>query len=247
MLAQPSVTNKITMTSVAIASPEDESKTVTLNVGGTIHQVSRSLIEIYPNTMLGRMIDKVWEKEGRNSFYIDRDGERFRYVLDYMRDGEIHVPMTVSRNVIQKELEYYGFENVRESTITAESLAEARKIFSSFSENMYEEVDAIDNAINECKDQIYQYEIQKSAIKTAHTLYVRSASSEGSKYFTVRLTNQTEIKIATTALSKSDKMSYLKKSLHAYGFVLEKVIDDRGESDSFFGCEQFVDFFLRIE
>jgi hypothetical protein len=164
-----------------------------------------------------------------------------------MRDGEIHVPMTVSRNVIQKELEYYGFENVRESSITVESLAEARKIFSNFSENIYEEVDAIDNAIKECKNKIYKYDIQKSAIKTAHTLYVRSARSEGRKRFKVRLTSQTDIQVAATALSKSDEMSCLKKGLRAYGFVLENVLNDNGENHSFYGLENFIDFFLRIE
>ena len=67
--------------------------TVRFNVGGTIYEVSRSLLEQHPNTMLARMVSKTWLSEEEDNerkdepLFIDRDRERFCYVLDFMRDG----------------------------------------------------------------------------------------------------------------------------------------------------------------
>jgi len=54
--------------------------------------------------------------------FVDRDGDRFRYVLDYMRDGQkVNLPiLTVAKEGFLKDLEYYGFENVNADTITTE-------------------------------------------------------------------------------------------------------------------------------
>jgi hypothetical protein len=95
-----------------------KTKTVKLDVGGTHYKVSRSLIESYPNTMLARLISKAWLVVDLDApIFIDRNGDRFQYVLDYMRDKEIHLPLCVSKASILRDLEYFGFDHVNPDTI----------------------------------------------------------------------------------------------------------------------------------
>lgn len=103
------------------------SSTIRLNVGGTSYEVSRSTIEKYPDTMLARMVSEAWSSDDgsdkdKKALFIDRDGERFRYVLDYMRDGsDVSLPVLVSKEGFLKDLEYFGFENVNPTNVFSSS------------------------------------------------------------------------------------------------------------------------------
>lgn len=107
----------------AMTGPSEN--TVTFNVGGHHYQVSRSLLDLEPHCMLTRAASETWCrktscgdccKEDFNSFppnheheiYIDRNGSRFQYVLDYLRDGRIILPMTECREAIIQELHYFN-------------------------------------------------------------------------------------------------------------------------------------------
>ena len=65
---------------------------IVLDVGGTHYSTSRSTLTKYPESMLGVMfsgrhdLETMQCKDG--SFFIDRDGTHFRYILNYLRDGE---------------------------------------------------------------------------------------------------------------------------------------------------------------
>ena len=110
-------------------------ETIKFNIGGTRYEVSRSLLEQHPDTMMARMASKDWqagdnikgdssssakstkEKEEEDLF-IERDGERFKYVLDYMRDGKVHLPaFGIPKDAFLSDLEYYGFTSVDDATI----------------------------------------------------------------------------------------------------------------------------------
>ena len=105
----------------------NNSATIRLNVGGTSYEVSRSTIEQYPDTMLARMVSEAWSSDDgsdkdKKALFIDRDGERFRYVLDYMRDGsDVSLPVLVSKEGFLKDLEYFGFENVNPTNVFSSS------------------------------------------------------------------------------------------------------------------------------
>ena len=59
-----------------------------------------------------------WQSDPDSTLFIDRNGERFQCVLDYMRDGEVILPgNAVSKESLLREFEYYGFENLPESVI----------------------------------------------------------------------------------------------------------------------------------
>ena len=108
----------------------NNSATIRLNVGGTSYEVSRSTIEQYPDTMLARMVSEAWNSDDsgdesdkdKKALFIDRNGERFQYVLDYMRDGSnVSLPVLVSKEGFLKDLEYFGFENVNPTNVFSSS------------------------------------------------------------------------------------------------------------------------------
>ena len=88
---------------------------VNFNVGGQKYQVSRSLLGQYPDTMLARSASEQWQTDPESEIFIERDGERFRSVLDYLRDGKAILPVTVAKAAVLEDMLYYGVENVDES------------------------------------------------------------------------------------------------------------------------------------
>ncbi len=146
-------------------------QTIKFNVGGQIYEITRSLLDMYPNTILSKLVSDQWmqQRRGRcnkvlvplkyeeaieeeendgddnhdgkdekelghnhddddgdeyneydeydafqgdgkrmNCIFIDRDGLLFRFVLNYLRDGKVVLPITVDKNTFLHELSYYG-------------------------------------------------------------------------------------------------------------------------------------------
>ena len=80
------------------------------------------MIERFPDTILARMTSELWlgrDKAKDEPIFIERNGERFQYCLDYMRDGQVSVSTTASKDGVVKDLAYYGFEGVDPSAIEA--------------------------------------------------------------------------------------------------------------------------------
>lgn len=61
--------------------------TVKFNVGGRHFEVSRDLMEKHFETMLGRLVSEAWQQDPEEPVFIDRNGDTFAYVLDYLRYG----------------------------------------------------------------------------------------------------------------------------------------------------------------
>ena len=126
--------------------------TVYFDVGGTKYRVSRSLIEIYPKTMLARLVSDTWQEDPDKEIFIDRDGDRFRYVLDYMRHRKVSLPVTeLTKHALLQELDYFGFENVDSDAIDTryESNYEAIKHVANLSKQSKEEIDGYKEAIED--------------------------------------------------------------------------------------------------
>jgi hypothetical protein len=86
--------------------------TIKFNVGGTRYEVSQSLVNSFPNTLLAKSASAQWNEDPNAEIFIERDGSCFQYVLCYMRDGHANLPVCVSKNAVLEDLKYYGFENV---------------------------------------------------------------------------------------------------------------------------------------
>ena len=61
--------------------------TVKFNVGGRHFEVSRALIYEHSDTMLGKLVSDIWNEDPEEAVFIDRNGDIFVHVLDYLRYG----------------------------------------------------------------------------------------------------------------------------------------------------------------
>ena len=66
---------------------------VNLNVGGQIYTTSLATLTKYSESMLGAMFSGRFaaQKDSNGNYFIDRDGALFRYVLGFLRNGELQV------------------------------------------------------------------------------------------------------------------------------------------------------------
>ncbi|CAB9507515.1 BTB/POZ domain-containing protein [Seminavis robusta] len=101
---------------------EGLSLTVRFNVGGTKYEVSRSLLSQHQDTVLARMASATWQRNPHIEIFVERDGGRFKFVLDYMRDGQVILPASgqVSKESLLNELMYFGFDTADPSRIKVE-------------------------------------------------------------------------------------------------------------------------------
>ena len=100
---------------------ENSTTTVTFNVGGKLYEVSRSLLEVLPDTSV---LVKKSSEAASSPIFIDRDPDRFAYCLDYMRDnGRVFLAENVSKDALMEELKFFGFDDVDDSRIMYDDTA----------------------------------------------------------------------------------------------------------------------------
>jgi len=157
------------------------SKTVFFNVGGTIYEVSRSLIEQHSDTMLARYVSHTWNQDGdeadtlKNSkpLFIERDGERFRFCLDYMRDGwVVELPPTVSKDALLQDLAYFGFHDVDPSLISVNALG-MYEAYGKIFDSHVKDIEAERELLNLAKHLLIRYKRHET-----HTLQIHVHKSK---------------------------------------------------------------------
>ena len=83
---------------------------VNLNVGGQIYTTSLATLTKYSESMLGAMFSGRFaaQKDSNGNYFIDRDGALFRYILGFLRNGELHVPENFHEfGLLLKEAEFF--------------------------------------------------------------------------------------------------------------------------------------------
>jgi len=103
---------------------------VKFNVGGHRYEISRSLLDQYPDMMLTKSASEQWQKDPNAEIFIERNGARFQYVLDFLRDGVVDLPVTESKSALVNELEYFGIDT---SNVDAINDSKSSKILSGHS------------------------------------------------------------------------------------------------------------------
>ena len=84
---------------------------VGLNVGGRIFLTSRETLTKDSDSMLARMFNEALpascqDKDG--NYVIDRDGDSFKYILNYLRDACCVLPLTYhARAELLREADFY--------------------------------------------------------------------------------------------------------------------------------------------
>ena len=111
---------------------------VQFDVGGRLFKTSRSLIDEHEGTMLARLVSDTWQEDPTKPVFIDRDGDMFAQVLNYLRYGSISLPITVSKDMFLRDLDFYGILPVEGSVKTA-SEAWAIEV-----DNRHKEIDTLE-------------------------------------------------------------------------------------------------------
>eukprot|EP01129_Flabellula_baltica_P012236 TRINITY_DN5495_c0_g1_i1.p1 TRINITY_DN5495_c0_g1~~TRINITY_DN5495_c0_g1_i1.p1 ORF type:complete len:258 (+),score=34.00 TRINITY_DN5495_c0_g1_i1:27-800(+) len=93
----------------------NNNKIIELNVGGTIYATSLDTLTKYPDSMLGVMFTRhlemaVTDRKGR--YFIDRDGQVFGVILNYLRTESLVVPKDMSLRSVVQEASFYGIDLV---------------------------------------------------------------------------------------------------------------------------------------
>lgn len=143
------ISNITNAAAITTTTTVPDRETVYFNVGGKLYEVSRSLLEEHPDTMLARFASDTWcgtdGDKGRTkdrALFIERSGDRFEYCLDYMRNaGKVALPPFVSKEALVEDLSYYGFEGVDPSTISREATLPMLKMSFDYIDKLIQDLD----------------------------------------------------------------------------------------------------------
>lgn len=98
-------------------------KTIHFNVGGKNFEILSNLI-IKDNNKLSRMVLDSWKRAKTQQedtvVFIDRDGDQFGFVLNYLRFRKVNLPITISLDNFMKELKFFEVD-VKDGTVVSES------------------------------------------------------------------------------------------------------------------------------
>jgi len=91
------------------------SSTVKLNVGGHHFTTSVQTLTKDPNSMLAAMFSGKFEMKPseEDTFFIDRDGTHFRFILNYLRSGELVLPEGATcHKELEAEAKFYQIQGI---------------------------------------------------------------------------------------------------------------------------------------
>ncbi|XP_076461715.1 potassium voltage-gated channel protein Shaw-like [Babylonia areolata] len=81
----------------------------TFNIGGTIFETYQSTLRKLPNSPLsdGAFLYRYYRQD-RDQYFFDRDPDVFGAILNYLRTGELHLPIKYCGPAVKTELEFWG-------------------------------------------------------------------------------------------------------------------------------------------
>ncbi|XP_011672382.1 uncharacterized protein LOC105442188 [Strongylocentrotus purpuratus] len=95
------------------ARPRQSDNQIGLNVGGKIYLTTRDTLTRYPNSFFAIMLDSdiPSDRDAQGNYLIDRDGEIFRHVLNFMRCGKVVLPRGFSEfDLLEQEADFFSLE-----------------------------------------------------------------------------------------------------------------------------------------
>ena len=104
------------------------SSTVKLNVGGQHFTTSVQTLKKDPNSMLAAMFSGKFEMKPSEdgSFFIDRDGTYFRFILNYLRNGELILPEGATfLKELEAEAKFYQLQGILDEVKPKEPFEES--------------------------------------------------------------------------------------------------------------------------
>ncbi|KAL9954732.1 hypothetical protein ACROYT_G042305 [Oculina patagonica] len=101
-----------------------------LNVGGHFFTTSVQTLTKDPNSMLAAMFSGKFEMKPSEdgSFFIDRDGTHFRFILNYLRTGKLTLPEGATfLKELEEEAEFYQIQGMIDDLRPSELTVQAYK------------------------------------------------------------------------------------------------------------------------
>jgi potassium voltage-gated channel Shal-related subfamily D protein len=81
---------------------------ILINISGHKFECWRSTLEKYPQTLLGSVEKEFFYDEETNEYFLDRDPELFRHILNFYRTGRLHYPKNECITAYDEELSFFG-------------------------------------------------------------------------------------------------------------------------------------------
>eukprot|EP00871_Galdieria_phlegrea_P002748 jgi/Galph1/3474/GphlegSOOS_G2132.1 len=88
---------------------------VKLNVGGKYFETTVDTLTKDKESMLSAMFSGKYaiQKDDQGAVFLDRDGDRFRHILNYLRSNTLHVGENIQLlGEILEEAEYFGLQSL---------------------------------------------------------------------------------------------------------------------------------------
>ena len=147
---------------------DDPHAIIHLNVGGTKYATSVTTLQSQPGTLLAEMFsghsEPARDKDG--SYFIDRDGEFFRYVLNFLRDGTLPSNASAAfRKSMKMEAAFYQIPQLMRwgqgSDVIGGTTTEAERVADAFQGAAFRHLSAVygrshSNLIEEITDYLVQ-------------------------------------------------------------------------------------------
>ena len=159
---------------------EIKKTTVTFNVGGECFEISKTLLDSYPNTVLTKSASKQWSNDTDSQIFMDRDPTLFRHVLSYLRDKKVSLPITVAKAAVLSELNYYCVDDIEKGAID-DSLAtgmQSIRILNQGYEMQREFLSTIEERMKEKQREVDNLAVAKLCIET----YLQEKGKSYTKY-----------------------------------------------------------------
>ncbi len=84
---------------------------VVINISGQRFECMKSTFERYPETLLGSIEREYFFDEDKNEYFIERDPEMFRYILNFYRTGKLHYPRNECLCSFGDELAFFNISD----------------------------------------------------------------------------------------------------------------------------------------
>ncbi len=79
-----------------------------VNISGVRYELQKSVVDKYPNTLLGSNEKEFFYDPENNEYYLERDPEIFRSILTFYRSGKLHFPKNECITNFLNELDFFG-------------------------------------------------------------------------------------------------------------------------------------------
>eukprot|EP01083_Nonionella_stella_P152509 488982_1 len=106
----------------------NDGEPITLNVGGIKYQTALSTLLRFEDSILCKMFEGKFSlkpsKDG--TYFIDRDGETFKYILNYLRTGQLMIPETNKKYILSQlriEADFYQISSLNPLLIMSSILS----------------------------------------------------------------------------------------------------------------------------